>query len=72
MELVKRLLLVAHALVIGPRLGNHHHHRVRQRTSGHYQQLQTIVEHRRVAAVGVDYRNDLFDVIPNKSLSNIA
>ena len=30
MIFVERLLLVAHALVIGPRLRNHHHHRVRQ------------------------------------------
>jgi len=61
--LVERAALVIHRLVVGPRLGNHHHHRVRQRAAGEHQQLQRVVEHRRVGAVGVDDREDLLDVV---------
>ncbi len=61
--LVERPLRIAHALVVLPRLRDHHHHRVRQRTPGEDQQFETVVEHGRVAAVGVDDRQDLPDVL---------
>jgi len=60
---VKRLLLRAHALVLRPRLRHHHHRRVRQRTAGEIEQLQHIVEHRRVRSVRIDDRLDLLDVV---------
>ena len=58
MIFVEGLFLVAHALVIRPRLGNHHHHRVRQRATGQDEQFEAVVEHRRIAAVGVDDREE--------------
>ncbi len=64
--LVKGPLFRAHALVFGPRLRNHHHHRVRQRPPAQDQQLQAIVEHGRVAPVGADDGQELADVIPEE------
>ena len=61
--LVEGPLLLAHRLVAGPRLGDHHHHRVRQRAAGEHQQLEHVVEHRRVAALGVDDGQDLREVV---------
>jgi hypothetical protein len=46
--LVKRAAIVVHRLMVGPRLGDHHHHRVRQRTAGEHEQLERVVEHRGV------------------------
>ena len=63
MEMVERALAVAHLRVVLPRLRNHHHHGVRQRAAGANQQLETIVEHRGVAAVGLDDRQQLLDVV---------
>ena len=62
-ELVERLLLGRHRLVVRPRLGDHHHHRVRQRPPREHQQLEHVVELARVAAVGVDDRDQLLDVV---------
>jgi hypothetical protein len=42
---------------------DHHHHRVRERAAGEDEQLERVVEHRRVAAVRVDDREDLLDVV---------
>ena len=63
---VKGLLLGAHALVPGPRLRDHHHHGVRQRAARQHQQLQAVVEHRRVAAVGANHRQHLLEVVAEK------
>ena len=63
MKFVKRAALGVHALVIFPRLGNHHHHRVRQFAARHDEQFHAIVKLRRVAAVGVDDGNDFLDVL---------
>ena len=54
--LVEGLLLVAHRLVARPGLGDHHHHRVRERPAGQVEELEAVVEHRRVGAVRVDDR----------------
>ena len=51
--LVERALRVVHGLVVRPRLGNHHHHRVRQRPAGQHEQLERVVEHRRVEPFGL-------------------
>ena len=57
--LVERLALGGHGFVPGPRLGNHHEHRVRQRAAGHHEELEHVVEGRRVAAAFADDRQDL-------------
>ena len=61
--LIEGLARVVHGLVVGPRLGDHHHHRVRERAAGEVEQLQRVIEHRGVAAIGVDDGQDLFDVV---------
>ena len=64
MVLVEGLLLLAHGDVVCPRLGDHHHHRVRQRASGGQKQLKDVVEGRGVALVGRgDDWQQLADVI---------
>ncbi len=52
--LVEGLFLVAHRGVIGPRFGDHHHDGVGQGAAGQDEQLEAIVKHGRIAAVGVD------------------
>ncbi len=60
--LVERPLGVVHALVVRPRLRNHHHHRVRERAAREHEELEGVVEHRRVAAVRIDDRKNLLHV----------
>ena len=67
--LVERLLLLAHRLVAAPRLGDHHHHRVGERAAGQGEQLQHVVEHRRVAAALVDDGQDLLQVVAEQAAS---
>ena len=62
-ELVERPLRRAHRLVPVPRLRHHHHHRVRQLAPGEREQLEHVVEHRRVGALGVDDGEDLLQVV---------
>ena len=61
--LVEGAALVVHRLVVRPRLGDHHHHRVREGAAGEDEQLERVVEHRRVGPVGVDDGKDLPDVL---------
>ena len=61
--LVKRAAIVGHGLMVGPRLGDHHHHGVRERASGEDEELERIVEHRRIGAVRVDDRQDFLDIV---------
>jgi hypothetical protein len=61
--LVEGLLLRAHRVVPAERLRDHHHHRVRQRAAGEVQELEDVVEHRRVGALGVDDGQDLLQVV---------
>ena len=63
---VKRLQLIAHRLVTAPRLRNHHHHRMRQRTPREHEKLQHIVEHRRVRAVRIHHRQRLLEILAEK------
>ncbi len=44
-------------------LGDHHHDRVRQRPAGEHEQLEHVVEGRRVRAAGTDDRQDLREVV---------
>ena len=64
--LVEGLLLVAHRLVAGPGLGDHHHHRVGERPAREVEELEAVVEHRRVRAARVDDGEDLRDVPPEE------
>ncbi len=61
--LVEGALVVVHGLVVRPRFRDHHHHGVRERAAGEVEQLERVVEHARVAAVGVDDRADVLDVL---------
>ena len=63
MKFVERAAFRVHALVIFPRFGNHHHHRVRQFAAREREEFNAIVELRGVAAVGVDYGDDLLQVV---------
>ncbi len=63
MVLVERPLVVVHRVVVRPRLGNHHHDRVRQGAAREVEQFERVVEHARVAAIGIDDRADLADVL---------
>ena len=66
MKFVERLFLVAHRFVIRPRFRDHHHDRVRQGTAREHERFQAVVEHRGVAAVGIDDREDFLDVVAEK------
>ena len=61
--LVKRAAVVLHRLVVGPWLGDHHHHGVRERPAGEHEQFERVVEHRRIGAVRIDDRQDFIDVV---------
>ena len=60
---VERPQLRAHALVAGPRLGDRHQDRVRQRPPRHHQELEHVVERGGVAAAFADDRQDLLEVL---------
>ena len=61
--LVERLLLVGHRLVLLPRLRDHHHHRVAEGAARQVQELEAVVELRRVAAVLLDDGEELLEVV---------
>ena len=52
-------LLPAHLPVVGPGLGNAHHHRLGQGDAVHQQELQSVVQHGGVGAALVHHRQDL-------------
>ncbi|MBK7742911.1 MAG: hypothetical protein IPI40_04150 [Betaproteobacteria bacterium] len=61
--LVERAPVLVHQRIAGPGLGDHHHHRVRQRVAAHHQQLDGVVERGRVGLAVVDQRPDLVEVV---------
>ena len=61
--LVERAALGAHLLVVLPRLGNHHEHGVRQRPSAHVEELEHVVEGRRVRAPFADDGQDARELL---------
>ena len=65
-KLVEGFLVVLHVLVRAPRLGDQHHHGVRCFAATFDQQLQSVVDHGRVAASFVDDRRKLLDVVPEQ------
>ena len=61
MKFIERAPLGLHALMIFPRLGNHHHHGVRQLAASHDEQFHTIIKLRGIAAIRIDDRHDLLE-----------
>ncbi len=61
--LVERAPARVHQRVLLPRLGDHHHHRVRQRVAGHRQQFQRVVEGRGVGLALEADRVELLQVV---------
>ena len=61
-EGVEALEVVGQVVAPGVGLGDHHHHRVRQRAAGEHEQLEHVVERRRVGVAGHDDRHDLLQV----------
>ena len=60
---VECLQLRPHALVAGPWLGDHHQDGVRQRSPGHHQEFEHVVEGRRITAALADDRQDLVQIV---------
>ncbi len=60
--LVERAALGVHQRIARPGLGDHQHHRVRDRIAAHHQQLQRVVEGGGVGLAVVDERPDLVEV----------
>ena len=61
--LVERALVLGHVRLRGPRLGHEHHHDVRQRASAGDEEVDDVVERRRVGAVGTDDRLEVGKVL---------
>ena len=61
-EGVEALELVGEVVAVLVGLRDHHHHRVRQRAPGEHQQLEDVVERRRVRAAGAHDRHHLLQV----------
>ncbi len=65
----RRVILVegapplVHQRIVVPRLGNHHHHRVRQRVAAGQEQLERVVERRRVRSAVADQGPQLLQII---------
>ena len=60
---VEGAAILVHQRIARPRLGNHHHHRVRQRIPAHDEQFQRVVERGRVRLAVVDQRPQLVQVV---------
>ena len=63
MIFVKRTAAVVHQRIAGPGLRDQHHHRVGQRIARPYQQLQGVVEARRVRLALGDQRPQLVEIV---------
>ncbi len=63
MERVEGPQVVGQVVALLPRLGHHHHQRVRQAAAGEHEQLEHVVERRRVRAAGPDDRQHLLEVV---------
>ncbi len=61
--LVERAARVVHRRVLLPRLGDHHHHGVRERVAAHHQQFERVVEAGGVGLAVVDQREELVQVV---------
>ena len=69
---VERLEVLGDVVPVGVGLGHHHHRRVRQRATTEREQLEHVVERRRVRAVGADDRQDLAEVLAEQLGGELA
>ncbi len=60
---VERAAVLVHQRIARPRFRDHQHHRVRERIAAHQQELEAVVERRRVGLAVVDQRPDLVEII---------
>ncbi len=61
-ERVERAQVLGQVVALLPRLGHHHHQRVRERPARQHEQLEHVVERRRVRAARPHDRQDLLEV----------
>ena len=71
-ERVEALQLVGQVVPVLVGLRDHHHHRVRQRAAGQHEQLEHVVERRRVRAAGAHDREDLLQVVAEQLATRAA
>ena len=69
---VERGAVGIHRRIALPRLGDHHHHRVGQRATAQVQQLEQVVELRRVALAGHDDRRQPLDAAAELRRAQLA
>ena len=62
-ERVERPQVVGQVVALLPRLRHHHHQRVREAAAGEHEQLEHVVERRRVRAARPDDRQHLLEVV---------
>ena len=60
---VEGAAVLVHQRIAGPGLGNHQHHRVRERVAAHHEELERVVERRGIRLPVVDQRPDLVEVL---------
>ncbi len=63
MVLVEPAPFQVHLRISDPRLGDQHHHRLRERAAAHHQELERVVDAGRVALVLVHDGEELGDVV---------
>ena len=61
-ELIEIMFFLAHEIITFPRLRNHHHNRMRQRTPCHVQEFQCVIKHSGVRTAIIYYGEYLFDI----------
>ena len=68
--MVKILLFLVHVPVVGPRLGNGHHHGLRQRHTAHQKKFQRVVQHGAVASLLVHHGQHLAHILAQHLAAN--
>ena len=71
-EGVEALQVVRQVVAVAVGLGDHHHRRVGQRAPAEHQQLEHVVERRRVGVAGADDRQDLLEVLAEQLRAQLA
>ena len=71
-EGVEALQVLGQVVAVAVGLGDHHHRRVRQRAAGEHQQLEHVVERRRVRVARADDRQDLREVLAEQLAAQLA
>ncbi len=71
-EGVEALQVVGQVVAVAVGLRDHHHRRVRQRAPGEHQQLEDVVEGRRIGVPGADDGQDLREVLAEQLAAQLA